>query len=132
MRTLPWMVLLYSALQAGQSLAAERTIYRCETAAGVVFADRPCGSDSEPYSPGLESVSVMTTVPAQDVPTRATAAPRRTPAEPKNTRAENCARLDESLRKIVSTLRAGYTARQGERLKQRKRDLDAQRRAQRC
>ena len=64
MRRFPWMVVLYTALQVSQSMAAERTIYRCETAAGVVFADRPCGADSEPYSPDTASVSVMTTVPA--------------------------------------------------------------------
>lgn len=132
MRGFPWMVLLYSALYSSQSMAAERPIYRCETATGVVFADRPCGSGSEPYSPDLGSVSVMTTVPAEPVTSKKAPAPRRTGVEAKNVRAETCARIDQSLHKIASTLRAGYSARQGERLKERKRDLEAQRRAQRC
>ena len=40
--------------------------------------------------------------------------------------------LDQSLRRILSTMRTGYTASQGERLRERKRELEAQRRAQRC
>jgi hypothetical protein len=128
------MVVLYSTLQFSQAPAAERTIYRCETAADVVFADRPCGADSEPYLPDSDSVSVMTTVPATPLKTRAAAAPspRRPTVEAKDTRAETCARIDQSLRKIVSTMRAGYSAKQGERLKERKRNLEARRRAQRC
>ncbi|HMN44761.1 MAG TPA: hypothetical protein PKE27_09325 [Povalibacter sp.] len=129
---LAWIVVVGGFSLTGSVLAAERPIYRCETAAGVVFADRPCGPDSEPYSPDLDSVSVMTTVPAQPVTTRAASSPRRTAIEAKDTRAEACARIDQSLRKIASTMRAGYSARQGERLKERKRDLETQRRARRC
>ena len=51
------------------------------------------------------------------------------PAAPK---IDACLKLNEALRKIASTLRSGYSAKQGERLNERKRELEAQRRAQKC
>ncbi len=131
MRSLPWIAVICWSLPPGPALAAERPIYRCETPTGIVFGDRPCDSVGEPYSPDLSAVSVMTTVPA--APVKVQPAPvRKATAATKDTRAETCARIERSLRQVASTLRAGYTARQGERLKERKRSLDEQRRANRC
>ncbi|MBB6093408.1 hypothetical protein HNQ60_002286 [Povalibacter uvarum] len=110
------------------------TIYRCKTDAGVTFADRPCGADSQPYDIDLSTVSVVDTV-----------APRTTRASPPTPRSRDrvkepaaasntatCRHLDESLRKILSTMRTGYSASQGEKLRERKRDLETRRRQLKC
>ena len=130
MRTV-WLVLTLCLAMPAQ--AADAPIYRCETPAGTTFSDRPCGPASERYSPDLANVSVMTTVPAQPVAVKPTTpAVRKASAAPRDTKAESCARIEQSLRKIASTQRAGYTAKQGERLKERKRELDERRRDLRC
>jgi hypothetical protein len=127
-----WIALLHPFLQPVAAIAADRPIYRCETPTGVVFADRPCGATSEPYSPDLATVSVMSTVQADPVKARPVPRTRTSVVATRDTKAESCARIEQSLRKIVSTQRAGYTAKQGERLNERKRDLDNKRRALRC
>ena len=43
-----------------------------------------------------------------------------------------CRHLSESLRKVLSTMRSGYSASQGERLRNRKRELEARRRQLKC
>lgn len=132
MQRLLWIALLYPFLQPAVVIAADRPIYRCKTATGVVFADRPCGATSEPYSPDLATVSVMSTVQAEPVKVRPASKPRASVVATRDTKAESCARIEQSLRKIVSTQRAGYSAKQGERLNERKRELNNQRRALRC
>lgn len=116
---------------AGDSPA--RTIYRCESAQGPVFSDRPCSAVSEVYEPDLGRVSVVDTVspPALPAPRSASAArpARQAAIQPKATACEG---LERSLHKIVSTMRAGYNAKQGERLRERKRELEAKRRAEKC
>jgi hypothetical protein len=74
----------------------------------------------------------MSTVQAEPVKTRPAPKPRTAAVAAGDTKAESCARIDQSLRKIVSTQRAGYTAKQGVRLDERKRELDNKRRALRC
>lgn len=112
--------------------AGDRQIYRCTTAAGVVFADRPCGVDSQPYSPEGASVSIMTTVPAEPVKYQASPAKRTSAPKESDAHEKTCARIEQSLRKIASTQRSGYSAKQGERLRERKRQLEEQRRSNRC
>jgi hypothetical protein len=127
-----WIALLYPFLQPAAAIAADRPIFRCETPTGIVFADRPCGATSQPYSPDLATVSVMSTVQADPVKVRPAPKPRTSAVATRDSKAESCARIEQSLRKILSAQRAGYTAKQGERLNERKRDLDNQRRALRC
>jgi hypothetical protein len=132
-KRLLWIALLQPFLQPAAVIAADRPIFRCGTPTGVVFADRPCGATSEPYSPDLATVSVMSTVQAEPVKkARPAARPRTSAVVARDTKTESCARIDQSLRKIVSTQRAGYTAKQGVRLDERKRELDNKRRALRC
>jgi hypothetical protein len=43
-----------------------------------------------------------------------------------------CERIRNSLRDVAARMRAGYDVKQGERLRERKAKLEAQRRAQKC
>lgn len=112
---------------------AGRTIFKCRSAEGLVFSDRPCGPSSEPYQPDLGSVSVVDSVvaPATSVTSRPAPAARQS-SRPVPSRAQTCARLDESLHRIAATMRSGYGVKQGERLKERKREIEARRRAEKC
>jgi hypothetical protein len=135
-------VLAVSLLVPALAAAAEPvpTIYRCRTESGITFADRPCGPDSRPYVADVSGVSIIETTAAQPSAAASHPAPkalRRTPvtddpAAARAAKAAICGRLDQSLRRIRSTMRAGYSASQGERLRERKRELEAQHRAQRC
>ena len=133
-----WMVGIAIVWFVGFGTAhAESThaIYRCETPQGLVFSDRPCSSESQLYEPDLSGVSVVTTeVPKSTSSAASLKLPRsRASSEPSATaKADQCQRLNDSLRKIASTMRCGYGAKEGERLKERKRDLEAKRRAQKC
>ncbi len=112
---------------------ASRTIFKCRSLEGLIFSDHPCGPSSEPYRPDLKSVSVVEAVVAPVT----TVTPHPVPAARQASRAvasraQICARLDQSLHKIVATMRSGYGVKQGERLKERKRELEARRRAEKC
>jgi hypothetical protein len=130
-----WSFLLAASTVPTAEAAAP--IYRCETPAGPVFSDHPCGERAELYVPDLDRVSIVATEP---VPVAATKLPAARPkraasrrgSEPGASRTDVCAGLNDSLRKIASTMRNGYGAKQGERLKERKRALDAKRRSQKC
>ncbi len=135
---IPVSLILISA--ASCAAAQSPTIYRCETASGITFSDRPCGIDSKPYAVDTSGVSVIETKrveprsavtgPKTQASSRSAESSDRPSA--KASKAATCERLDQSLRRILSTMRTGYTASQGERLRERKRELEAQRRAQRC
>jgi hypothetical protein len=133
MQRIAWFVLVFAA--ASTQADSTRSIYRCETAAGIVFADRPCDSGAQVYEPNLSGVSIVETVTPPPRPAAKPAQPPRSRGKSSGSataNAEACAKLDQSLKKIASTLRAGYNAKQGERLKERKRELEAKRRTQKC
>ena len=133
MRARTWFGLPFILLSA---LAhADTTIYRCETPAGLVFSDRPCAPEAQIYEPDLSGISVMESqVPKPTPVVKSVASPQvrvaSGPAAPP--KIDACLKLNEALRKIASTLRSGYSAKQGERLNERKRELEAKRRAQKC
>jgi hypothetical protein len=133
-----WMVGFAMMWFAGPGVAqaeSTRSIYRCETPQGLVFSDRPCSTESQLYEPDLSGVSVVTTeVPKSTSSAAALKLPRKRASSesPVVAKADQCQRLNDSLRKIASTMRSGYGAKEGERLKERKRDLEAKRRAQKC
>jgi len=124
------MVLFTQHATAGSA----HTIYKCETAQGITFSDRSCGSTSRPYEPDLSGVSIVDTVVPVPVPrsSPAPARPSRQTSALVISKAQACEHLQQSLHKIVSTMRAGYGAKQGERLRERKRELEEKRRAQKC
>ncbi len=132
MRARTWFGLPFILLSA---LAhADTTIYRCETPAGLVFSDRPCAPEAQIYEPDLSGISVMESqVPKPTPVVKSVASPQvRVASGPAAPKIDACLKLNEALRKIASTLRSGYSAKQGERLNERKRELEAQRRAQKC
>jgi hypothetical protein len=133
-----WMagIAVVCLLSVGMARAdSTHFIYRCETPQGLVFSDRPCSSESQLYEPDLSGVSVVTTEVPKTTSSPATLKPPRVRASSETSvvaKADQCQRLNDSLRKIASTMRNGYGAKEGERLKERKRDLEAKRRAQKC
>ncbi len=132
MRARTWFGLPFILLSA---LAhADTTIYRCETPAGLVFSDRPCAPEAQIYEPDLSGISVMEShAPKPSPVVKSVASPQvRVASKPAAPKIDACLKLNEALRKIASTLRSGYSAKQGERLNERKRELEAKRRAQKC
>lgn len=130
-------MMLIAGMAAAPTMAdknGSRTIYKCESSEGLVFSDHPCGPSTETYQPDLSAVSVVDTVVAPEThsTTRNVVRPAARSNSHAASRAEACARLDASLHKIAATLRSGYGVKQGERLKERKRELEARRRAQKC
>jgi hypothetical protein len=119
--------------------AGESQVFRCTLDGVTAFSDRPCGTDAEAYEPDDAFIS---TFEAPTVSVTAKRAKRRRVSEPKRKdesiamaqakHAQTCARIERSLRDIRSKMRAGYDAKQGERLNERHRKLTAQRREQRC
>lgn len=128
------------AAEGSEAASAARPIYRCEIAGVATFSDRPCGPVVRPYEAGsgLSVLESSTPVAPGKAAARArpassdiVAAPESAPAA-SAARAEACRRLQRSLRKIAAQLRAGYKVKQGERLREQRRELEAQRRARRC
>lgn len=119
-----------------------RTIFRCEIAGVPTFSDRPCDSAVQSRTTELNTVNIIASpaVRAAAEPVQVSkqsrqgsaAMPGQSAAAGKAAKADACGRLQQSLRKITSKMRAGYTAKQGERLRVRKQDLEEKRRMQRC
>lgn len=118
-----------------------RHIYRCEVAGVTIFADRPCDAGMHPYDLELSRLSVLgapeppkqgkAAAPRPSVSRRASK-PAQSDVAAEAARAEACRRLQQSLRKIASRMRAGYKAKAGERLQEQRRELEAKLRARRC
>lgn len=122
---------------AGAGEAQARPIYRCSSAAGVTFSDRPCDAEARVY----ETQAPLNTIESPKI------APRLRPTESARLRrdpdsdrqaaaraklAEKCRRMQQSLRDIRSKMRSGYSAREGERLRERQNKLEEQSRAAKC
>lgn len=121
------------------SAEAQPPIYRCTGEAGTVYSDRPCAEAADIYEIDDSRVTVYTPA-AADKQSPAKAAAEATKAKPvKRTRLPDpakhrltCAKIVQSLRDVRTKLRTGYGAKEGERLKQRQRQLDQQRRSEKC
>jgi hypothetical protein len=119
-------------------VAASPPIYRCEINGVMTFSDRPCGAQSTAYEPEAARVSTYDASPVPKEAARArlqsnrSAATRSSIAADQLKRAEQCERIRTGLREIRSKMRAGYNAKEGERLKARYSKLNEQRRAERC
>ena len=140
---LPFHGCVLAALVAGQALAASpqapaSTVYRCTSQQGVtVFSDRPCEPAATPYEPDTSWVSTYSPPPVSRsvttvAPPRAPAVRRRGGGDDQARHAATCERLRNSLKEVAARMRAGYSAKQGEQLRERKARLEQQRRAQRC
>jgi hypothetical protein len=152
-RAFPMSVSLW--LLAAQAVPAEpppdaqarpgRAIYRCRIDGVDTFSDHPCGETIEEYDAGIGRLSILDSPPAaartteraakktstvHDTPVRNASV--KPPREEQAVKAKACQRSQQALHKIRDQLRTGYSARQGERLRDRKRDLEEQRRTIGC
>lgn len=123
------------------SISSAETIYRCETAGGLVFSDRPCATDAEIHKTDDGRITVYDASPISE---RASA-PRSKPAVTKSAQKRAaaqakhqarhqaaCAKLTQSLREVRTKLRTGYGVKEGERLKTRQHQLAERRRTEKC
>ncbi|HKQ11799.1 MAG TPA: hypothetical protein VJT80_00090 [Steroidobacteraceae bacterium] len=113
-------------------------VYRCTVGGVATYSDRPCGPEAVEYQPDTSRVSTYDPPPAS--PTATAAGPAR--SSPTRRRgadgqdqvrhAAACERIHNGLKDIAAHMRSGYSAKQGERLRERKAKLEQQRRAQKC
>jgi hypothetical protein len=127
--------LALSIANVSPTLAAS-AIYKCEQHGTMTFSDRPCGSDAQLHR--LDS-TVMNTYAAPPSTSSHKRSPakvvRRTPArkdESEEKRQESCAKAARSLKEVGSKMRSGYSAKEGERLRERQAKLRDQQRQARC
>ena len=113
-------------------------VYRCTVQDVTVFSDRPCEPDAARYEPDSSRVSTYTPPPSGPSP--------QPVAEPRSRRgrasaaagadqvrhAEECERVRKALKDVAARMRAGYSAKEGEQLRERKAKLEGQRRAKKC
>jgi hypothetical protein len=113
------------------------TIYRCSQGGTLTFSDRPCGADAQTYEPDVSRVSEYKSVPATFT-SRAQSRPQKhqqsgpSIAQEQAKHAAECKRIHDSLAAVRDKMRAGYNAKQGERLKEREHKLNESRREKRC
>lgn len=139
------MVMRFARLICGAlvvlSIEASSTsaIYRCEAGGRITFSDRPCDSSARQYA--LDSSRISTyeapKVPQPD-PGRKQTKPRKSKGsarglatDPLAKRAA-CDKLKNALKDIRARMRAGYSAKEGERLRERQQALQTRLRADRC
>jgi len=113
-------------------------VYRCTVHDVTVFSDRPCEPDAATYEADTSRVSTYSPPPpspaTKPVP-QPRARPSRAPATAGSDQARHaadCERLGNALKDVAARMRAGYNARQGEQLRERKARLEGQRRAKKC
>ncbi|MFC4310607.1 hypothetical protein ACFPN2_16060 [Steroidobacter flavus] len=133
------VVLVFVAVLSTDVFGAQTAIYRCADESGPVYSDQPCSTSAEPHEVDDSRVTVYTPVPAaKGASTTAATKPakaRRAKAVrlPDPARHEAaCARLEQALRDVRTKMRTGYGAKEGERLKVRRRQLDERRRIEKC
>lgn len=133
------VVLVCGSLLLTEASGAQTAIYRCTDENGPVYSDQPCVLNADPHEIDDSRVTVYTPVPT-DKPAPATTATK--PAKAKRAKAvrlpdpakheATCAKLEQTLRDVRTKMRTGYGAKEGERLKARRRQLDDRRRMEKC
>lgn len=133
----PAAIVLVLSLSAPSLAVADSSIYRCVMNGVATYSDRHCGADSTAYTPDTDRVSTYAAPPLPKAPARTTSKPRpraarSSIADEQRKHAEECRRIEEGLREVRSRQRAGYSAKEGERLKARLAKLSARRKSQKC
>lgn len=132
-------VLVLGSLLLPQVVGAQAAIYRCTDEGGTVYSDRPCAGNAERHETDDSRVTVYAPPPAdQRAPPKSSAKPSkatrakagRLPDPAKQAAA--CAKLEQGLRDVRTKMRTGYGAKEGERLNERRRQLDDRRRREKC
>jgi len=128
---------MHSRNKPARFALAAVVVYRCTVHDVTVFSDRPCEPDAATYEADTSRVSTYSPPPTS--PATISASP---PSRRKSARASAgadqvrrqavCERLRDGLKEVAARMRAGYNAKQGEQLRERKARLEAQRRAQKC
>jgi hypothetical protein len=116
------------------------TFYRCDNHGTTVYSDRPCAADARPHQLDGSRVTVYEAPPKAeraassrtDKRTGRQSRANRDSAATYEKHQVKCDRLGRSLRDVRSKMRTGYGVDEGERLKERHRQLTAQRRAEKC
>jgi hypothetical protein len=132
---------LICALLVVLSIEASSTsaIYRCEAGGTITFSDRPCDASARPYAPDSSRISTYEapSVPQAD-PGRKQTKPRKSkgsargPSVDPLAKRAACDKLKNALKDIRARMRSGYSAKEGERLRERQQALQARLRADRC
>jgi hypothetical protein len=132
------MGLIGASCFATDPVHAQR-IFRCEAYGRVIYSDQPCVT-----APSTEVVlQPANSYHADPAPVSPSARKFVEPDARSNREAEaiaaeqqraklNCQRLADQLANIENTMRSGYSAKQGERLRERQRQLEQRRRTERC
>lgn len=124
------------ALAAAEVWASE-PIYRCTENGRTVLTDRP--TDPSVCQPLAAPSSNTFAAPAVSSASRTAAVKtERMPKQDESIAAgqlkakQRCERIEQRLDQIASKMRSGYTAKQGEKLREQREQLEASRRIERC
>jgi len=131
------LALLMFANAAPAETPNARTIYRCIADNVTTFSDKPCQTGAQPYKFDEARVSRYTplesSAQSKESSSHGTNKKRQKAAlAAAESSVKECKKIHDALRVIAGNMRSGYTVAQGERLKQRKAQLDARRRDIRC
>lgn len=133
------IIIAINLLMAAHASSAQPAIYRCIDEGEVLYTDRPCEGGAEPHELDDSRVTVYTPAPVVEPTTQTTPARQSKERRARSERAPDpdahrakCAGLNQRLRDVRSKMRMGYGVKEGERLKARRRQLNEQRRAQKC
>jgi hypothetical protein len=120
----------------GQATADAVSIYKCEIGGVLTFSDRPCSPQAELHELDDTAVNTYDAPPVAPSKSKPRSAARKTIASRADTqpdkRAEVCARVSRSMKEVRSKMRTGYSAKEGERLRERLAKLKVQGRESRC
>jgi hypothetical protein len=119
--------------------SSNSAIYRCEAGGVITFSDRPCDSSARQYAPDSSRISTYEapSVP-QSEPGRKQTKPRKSkgsargPAADPLAKRAACDKLKNALKDIRARMRAGYSAKEGERLRERQQAVQARLRTDKC
>jgi hypothetical protein len=113
-------------------------VYRCTVQDVTVFSDRPCAPDAARYEADTSRVSTYSPPPSGPSPQPAPQPKARRGRGSAAAGADQarhvaeCEHIRKALKDVAARMRAGYSAREGEQLRERKAKLEGQRRSQKC
>ena len=130
-----FLLMTAELLCSRQAVADAVSIYKCEVGGVLTFSDRPCSPQAELHELDETTMNTFDPPPIAATPkpkttVRKTDAPRAGAQQDK--RAETCARVTRSMKDVRSKMRTGYSAKEGERLRDRLAKLKDQQRQTRC
>jgi len=121
-------------LLAALPVSGATPVYRCVVNDVTIFSDQPCDAAAQRYEPeaALNTSDAPARTPARAVRTEPQRSKIRIEPQKLRKQAEMCASLTQSLAEIRSKMRAGYRAKEGEKLREREAKLKQQARREKC